>query len=322
MSGRKVLHIAFVSGLLLAAGAPAAQAQQQPTTGGMEAIGAPGGAAFAPPRVSIRPVVREFAITPGALAPGAPATVTLRIDGPTQRARVRVDVVRPGTQRVAARIDVGLEPTGRRVTHAWVPRGKPLTAGAYVARLHAVDDAGRRLRRSARAPGRVALRVVAPPAPAPSAPRSTPPGATTRPGGLFPVQGAYSFGGPDARFGAGRAGHVHQGQDVMAAEGTPLVSPRAGVVYWRAYQAAGAGNYLVIRADDGRDLVFMHLRDGSLTVDKGAAVAAGQRIGEVGNTGRSFGAHLHFEIWPGGWYAKGSSPVDPLPQLQAWAAGR
>jgi murein DD-endopeptidase MepM/ murein hydrolase activator NlpD len=92
-------------------------------------------------------------------------------------------------------------------------------------------------------------------------------------------------------------------------------------VHWRAYQAVGAGHYLVIRADDGRDLVFMHLKEGSLTVAKGAAVSAGQRIGAVGSSGASDGPHLHFEIWPSGWWEKGSSPIDPLPQLLAWAAG-
>jgi len=314
---RKGLHNAvFVVALLLLA--PAGAGAQ---TGGAEAIGDPGGAAFAPGARSVRPVAREFSITPGTLAPGAPATVTLRVDGPTRRARVRVDVVAPGGRRVAARIDLGLEPTGRRVRHAWVPRGRPLAPGAYVARLHAVDGSGHRLRRSSRLPGRVALRVAAPPAAPAPAPTAPPAPAPARPGGAFPVQGPYSFGGDDARFGATRTGHAHQGQDVVAAEGTPIVSPRAGVVYWRAYQGDGAGHYLVVRADDGRDLVFMHLREGSLLVEKGAQVAAGQRIADVGNTGRSFGAHLHFEIWPGGWWAKGSKPIDPRPQLDAWAAG-
>jgi murein DD-endopeptidase MepM/ murein hydrolase activator NlpD len=138
--------------------------------------------------------------------------------------------------------------------------------------------------------------------------------------GIFPVRGTYSFGGDDARFGAARNGHVHQGQDVMAAEGTPLVSPRAGVVFWRAVQKGGAGHYLVIRGDDGRDYVFMHLVAGSETVSKGDPVTAGQVIGAVGQTGDAEGPHLHFEIWPNGWYAKGSEPIDPLPDLTAWGA--
>ena len=96
-----------------------------------------------------------------------------------------------------------------------------------------------------------------------------------------------------------------------AAEGTPLVAPQAGSVTWSSYQAAGAGYYLVIRsAGTTRDLVFMHLREGSLLVAPGAAVAAGQAIGQVGQTGDADGPHLHFEIWPAGW--KAGQPIDPL----------
>jgi murein DD-endopeptidase MepM/ murein hydrolase activator NlpD len=147
---------------------------------------------------------------------------------------------------------------------------------------------------------------------------SAPPVSATT--GVFPVQGAYSFGGPDARFGAKRNGHVHQGQDVIAAEGTPVVAPVGGVVIARAYQAGGAGNYVVLHGADGRDYVFMHFEDGSTAVVKGQTVRAGDLLGRVGATGDADGPHLHFEIWPDGWYAPGSAPIDPLPDLEAWAA--
>ena len=131
----------------------------------------------------------------------------------------------------------------------------------------------------------------------------------------------YSLGGPDSRFGAGREGHSHQGQDIAAAGGTPLVAPRAGFVSWRAYQADGAGHYVVLHGDDGRDYVFMHMQSGSVLVQKGQGVAAGQRLGSVGQSGHADGPHLHFEIWPDGWYSsKKSQPIDPLPDLLAWAA--
>lgn len=139
--------------------------------------------------------------------------------------------------------------------------------------------------------------------------------------GRFPVQGAFTFGGRDARFGVGRPGHVHQGQDVPAASGTPIVAPVAGTVTWKANQPGGAGIYLVLRASShGRDYVFMHLKRGSVLVAPDQPVTAGQQLAEVGATGIASGPHLHFEIWIGGWQARGGAPIDPLPQLERWSA--
>lgn len=135
----------------------------------------------------------------------------------------------------------------------------------------------------------------------------------------FPIAGAYSLGGEDAGFGAPRVGHAHQGQDMPAARGTPVVAPYSGTIAWVRYQRGGAGHYVVLHADDELDYVFMHLRRGSVGVTAGQVVAAGDQIAEVGNSGRSFGAHLHFEVWAGGWFEKGGEPVDPLPLLKAWA---
>jgi murein DD-endopeptidase MepM/ murein hydrolase activator NlpD len=135
----------------------------------------------------------------------------------------------------------------------------------------------------------------------------------------FPVSGSYSLGGADARFGASREGHRHQGQDVIAAEGTPVVAPWAGLVEFVRYQRSGAGWYVVLDGDDeDRDYVFMHLRKDSILVAPGQHVSAGQQLAQVGNTGSSSGPHLHFEIWVGGWF-DGGKPIDPLPLLKQWA---
>jgi murein DD-endopeptidase MepM/ murein hydrolase activator NlpD len=283
-------------------------------SGGAVAPGAEeGGHAYGQPAKRLPPAPRlrasAFSVTPESVQSGAELRFAYRIDGAVPRVRVRIDLL-PAAGGAPTRLRLGSQRTGRRLAHAWAGE---LAPGRYVARLHATGPRGARLVRTARASGRSALLVVEPPpppAPVPAVPST----------GVFPVQGPYDFGGEDARFGATRRGHVHQGQDVIAAEGTPLVSPRAGFVYWRAYQAAGAGHYLVIRGDDGRDYVFMHLQDGSILVTKGQAVAAGQRLGSVGNTGDSHGAHLHFEIWPDGWFSSDASkPIDPLPELLAWA---
>jgi murein DD-endopeptidase MepM/ murein hydrolase activator NlpD len=274
-----------LAALAVAAAAPVAGAQQ---TGGVEYQPQPWLAATA------------FEVSPATLAPGATLTVRFRIDGRPRRARVRVDLVPEAGGRAAASLRLGRRPTGRDLTAAWLPE---LAPGRYTARLRATAAARRR--RAARLSRRSAVEVVAPPV-----------AAST---GVFPVQGPYTLGGEQSGFGAPRRGHSHQGHDIFAAEGTPVVTPRAGSVSWRAYQAEGAGHYVVIRGDDGRDYVFMHLQDGSVIVEKGHAVAAGQQLAAVGATGRADGAHLHFEIWPDGWWADGSNPIDPLPDLLAWA---
>jgi len=132
----------------------------------------------------------------------------------------------------------------------------------------------------------------------------------------FPIVGAHTFGTGAAAFGGGRG---HQGQDVFAECGTPIVAARGGRVKVKQYEGR-AGNYVVIDgAATGVDFAYMHLRDEAL-VDEGDRVRTGQLIGFVGDTGRADGCHLHFEMWTGpGWYA-GGAPFDPLPELRAWDA--
>jgi murein DD-endopeptidase MepM/ murein hydrolase activator NlpD len=257
----------------------------------------------------------RFAVTPRTLTVGAAASFRYRIDGTQRSVRVRVDLLPIGSRRPAARIRMGWKRTGRTLVRTWTPPAGRLTPGGYVARLHAVDRRGRTLRRTATASGRSRLTVLAPPAPAPA---PAPPPAAAVGSGVFPVQGSYTFGDG---FGVKRGEATHRGQDILAAEGTPVATPRGGIVSWRAYQASGAGNYVVIDADDGRDFVFMHLQNGSITVAKGDVLSAGQVFAKVGTTGHTSGPHLHFEIWPTGWYSSdASAPIDPAPDLRAWAA--
>jgi murein DD-endopeptidase MepM/ murein hydrolase activator NlpD len=134
---------------------------------------------------------------------------------------------------------------------------------------------------------------------------------------IFPVRGRHDYGGAQARFGARRSGHRHQGQDVMAKCGTPLVAARGGKVKFKQYHAA-AGNYVVIdAAGTDVDYVYMHMAEPT-PFRPGDRVYTGQRIGSVGDTGDADGCHLHLELWTGpGWY-DGGKPFDPLPSLQAW----
>ena len=132
----------------------------------------------------------------------------------------------------------------------------------------------------------------------------------------FPVRGRHTYGDG---VGAPRAGHVHQGQDVPAACGTPLVAARGGRIQWRAYQGGGAGNYVVVDGKGtGRDYVYMHLAQPS-PLQKGDIVRTGQRIGVVGATGDATGCHLHFEEWSApGWYQGGHYLRSVTRDLKRW----
>jgi hypothetical protein len=136
---------------------------------------------------------------------------------------------------------------------------------------------------------------------------------------IFPVRGRHTYGTGQAAFGAQRDGHSHEGQDVFARCGTPLVAARGGVVKLNRFERS-AGNYIVIDGDGTDvDYVYMHLRDPS-PLKKDARVLTGQPIGNVGDTGDADGCHLHLELWSGpGWYT-GGAPLDPSPFLRAWDA--
>ena len=134
---------------------------------------------------------------------------------------------------------------------------------------------------------------------------------------LFPVRGRHDYGQSGARFGAGRSGRSHQGHDVMAACGTPLIAARGGVIKVKQYHSA-AGNYVVIDGwGTGVDYAYMHMASPS-PYNEGDRVYTGDQIGVVGTTGSSSACHLHFEMWTApGWY-DGGQAFDPLADLRAW----
>ncbi len=133
---------------------------------------------------------------------------------------------------------------------------------------------------------------------------------------VFPIQGRHDVGQSETNnFGGGRG---HQGQDMFADCGTPLVAAQGGTVRIAKADHPRAGNYLVITgATSGLDYVYMHLQ-APPTVETGDPVTTGQPLGAVGDTGNASGCHLHFELWSApGWY-RGGAPIDPLPRVRAW----
>jgi murein DD-endopeptidase MepM/ murein hydrolase activator NlpD len=212
-----------------------------------------------------------------------------------------VQLLRVSDGAVVTEWDQGLVDPDEQRTVSWdgTAGGVEQPEGRYAFAIVAQDSQGAMARSSQVQPG------AEPPA-----------GSFVLLGHKFPVRAKHGYGDAVAAFGGGRG---HQGQDVFARCGTPLVAARGGVVKMKRFQSR-AGNYIVIDTEQSDvDMAYMHLRDAAL-VDQGDRVRTGQLIGYVGDTGRAHGCHLHFEEWSGpGWYT-GGSPFDPLADLKAWDA--
>lgn len=131
--------------------------------------------------------------------------------------------------------------------------------------------------------------------------------AVPGPAWLCPVQGSRQFADS---WGQPRPGERrHEGTDVFAQRGTPVVASVDGLVERVSGARAGLAYYL--RGEDGNTYYGAHLD----TVSASGRVERGARIGTVGSTGNAKGTtpHLHFEIKPGG-----GAPVNPFPTLDRW----
>nr|WP_245325300.1 M23 family metallopeptidase [Microbacterium amylolyticum] len=110
-----------------------------------------------------------------------------------------------------------------------------------------------------------------------------------------------------------RWGRLHEGIDFVPGEGAPIQSIADGVVRI-ATEAGGAYgvNVYVDHIIDGQLVSshYAHMQYGSLQVQAGDTVKVGDVLGNVGNTGRSYGAHLHFEVIVNG------TAIDPMPWMQ------
>jgi hypothetical protein len=279
--------------------------------------------------VLAHPVVSRLSV-PSSSLPGRPPRVTLRLDeAHVGTVDVTVAINNLTTRKPAVVVKLGWVRTGRALSVNW-PHGASLAAGSYHVSVSAHDHHGHNLTRTAHSSGVATLTVAAPApppvvAPAPTAPvleAGVPtPAQTVADGAVFPVAGAHNFGDAENRYGAPRGNHIHEGQDILTAEGTPDVAPLAGTITWTDYQASGAGYYAVEHTAIGFDFMFAHCKAGSLAVSAEQAVSPGSPICLAGQTGDATAPHLHFEMWVGGWQAKGGHSIDPLPYLEAWEHG-
>lgn len=105
----------------------------------------------------------------------------------------------------------------------------------------------------------------------------------------MPVKSAYRFTSPFGR----RWGRMHEGIDMAAPVGTPIFTTGDGVVTFAGWQR-GYGNVIKIRHELGTETRYGHLS--RIRVRQGQRVSQGERIGDMGNTGRSTGSHLHYEV--------------------------
>jgi len=101
---------------------------------------------------------------------------------------------------------------------------------------------------------------------------------------------------------------LHSGLDFPATPGTSIYAAAGGVVVTQEFQAE-YGN--IIEIDHGNDLISRYAHSSRVSVKKGDLIKRGQKIAEVGNTGRSTGPHLHFEVLVQG------IPQDPQKFLNA-----
>ncbi len=175
----------------------------------------------------------------------------------------------------------------------------------------------------------VQVRTVAsgpPAAPAPAAsaaPATAPATAPVSNGAVgqylkaFPVAGKHTY---TDDFGAPRSQGPHQGNDILAARGTPVVAVADGVIDRMTRTETGLGGiWIWLRDTAGNTYYYAHLNEILPGIEAGTRVSVGQQIATVGNTGdaRYGETHLHFELHPGGGDAV--SPyhelltVDPTP---------
>ena len=119
-----------------------------------------------------------------------------------------------------------------------------------------------------------------------------------------PLKDAFRF---TSGFGY-RWGRLHAGTDFAAPHGTPIYSTADGVVVHAGW-SSGYGRLVKIQHEFGIETRYAHMS--KIRVKVGQRVSRGQRIGDMGNTGRSTGTHLHYEVRVGG------KPVNPMIYIKA-----
>lgn len=120
----------------------------------------------------------------------------------------------------------------------------------------------------------------------------------------MPVRDTFRYTSP---FGP-RGGRMHEGTDMAGPVGTPIYATADGVVTFAGWEN-GYGRIIKVQHDFGIETRYPHLN--AIRVDVGQAVARGEQVGDMGNSGRSTGPHLHYEVRVNG------EAVDPMTYIRA-----
>ncbi|MGB2851080.1 MAG: M23 family metallopeptidase [Solirubrobacterales bacterium] len=134
-------------------------------------------------------------------------------------------------------------------------------------------------------------------------------------GHVFPVDGPHGDRGAIGEFGAPRnGGRIHEGFDILAGCGTPLVAARGGRVRKVGYDGRLYGWFVLISGRKSSERYFYSHLIARPPIETGDRIYTGDRVGRVGQTGNaaSTPCHLHFEL------RKGDRPIDPKRALRGW----
>lgn len=126
---------------------------------------------------------------------------------------------------------------------------------------------------------------------------------------IRPAAGRHTsgFGGRDIGDGA----ETHLGYDIANVTGTPIVAAASGSVSYAGVMG-GYGNVVILtHSINGQTHATVYAHMNSINVSVGQSVSQGQQVGGMGNTGRSTGTHVHFEIHVGPWNGARSNAVNP-----------
>jgi murein DD-endopeptidase MepM/ murein hydrolase activator NlpD len=133
------------------------------------------------------------------------------------------------------------------------------------------------------------------------------------------IQWPFAVGVPISYGYGWRSGRMHEGVDFTPGNGSPIQSIAEGTVRVASNAGGAYGAHVIVDHIIEGELIsshYAHMQYGTIAVSVGQKVEVGTTLGLTGNTGRSYGAHLHFELLAGG-----TTPIDPIPWLRQHAGG-